>query len=194
MSIEYYNLNSHSFFNDTYSVDMSSIYDKFIKNIPNGAHILDAGCGSGRDALYFSQCGYVVTAFDGAKELVKLARKNTGLDIQHLMFDELNYNNQFDAVWASASLLHINFQLLPHILFKFINSIIIDGIFYFSVKYGNKETEKNGRNFTNLNEQRLHEMLSSMDMIKVIDVWVTDDNRPERQNEKWLNVIIKKIS
>lgn len=30
-----------------------------------GGHILDVGCGSGRDAKYFIDKGYQVTAFDG---------------------------------------------------------------------------------------------------------------------------------
>ena len=41
------------FFQQTYDVDMQSLYHPFLKYLPEKVLILDLGCGSGRDALAF---------------------------------------------------------------------------------------------------------------------------------------------
>lgn len=53
MTQSYYQANAHEFFEGTVAVDMSSLYDAFTPHLPAGARVLDAGCGSGRDALAF---------------------------------------------------------------------------------------------------------------------------------------------
>ena len=60
MTINYYQQNADSFVASTVAVDMTSLYAPFIGSIePNGL-ILDAGCGSGRDAKAFADMGYCV--------------------------------------------------------------------------------------------------------------------------------------
>ena len=44
----------------------------------NGASILDLGCGSGRDSLYFLEKGYIVTSVDASEEMVRLSSELTG--------------------------------------------------------------------------------------------------------------------
>ena len=62
MTINYYQQNADSFVASTVAVDMTSLYAPFIGAIePNGL-ILDAGCGSGRDAKAFADMGYRVEA------------------------------------------------------------------------------------------------------------------------------------
>ena len=69
----YYTENATEFFRETVDVDMTPLYDRFLPLIPAGGHILDAGCGSGRDARYFLDRGYRITAFDASSELAALA-------------------------------------------------------------------------------------------------------------------------
>ena len=45
-----------------------------LDGLPAGARILDAGCGSGRDAKAFAALGHRVTAFDASPELAALAQ------------------------------------------------------------------------------------------------------------------------
>ena len=41
-------------------------------------------------------------------------------------------------------------------------------------------------------EKTLQELLSGIDNISVLKLWITSDVRSENDKEKWINVIIKK--
>ena len=70
MSTEFYNINAKDFYERTVSLDIKNLYEPFLERIEKGAHILDAGCGSGRDTKYFLDQGYKVSAFDASSEMV----------------------------------------------------------------------------------------------------------------------------
>ncbi|MBP5565061.1 MAG: methyltransferase domain-containing protein, partial [Lachnospiraceae bacterium] len=72
-NIDYYNQNAQSFYDNTVVADMSFWRDKFVALLQHGGRVLDAGCGSGRDAKAFIQLGFSVVAFDASRELCKLA-------------------------------------------------------------------------------------------------------------------------
>jgi hypothetical protein len=54
-TLAYYDSEAESFFANTVDVDMSSLYEPFLSELAEGASILDAGCGSGRDARSFHE-------------------------------------------------------------------------------------------------------------------------------------------
>ncbi|WP_034841613.1 class I SAM-dependent methyltransferase, partial [Endozoicomonas numazuensis] len=105
-TIAFYERNSDSFFDSTVTVDAQALYDQFLPLLPDHAHILDAGCGSGRDALVFLKKGYQVTEFDGSPSLAERASELTGLVIQCSLFEEFTSDHRFDGIWACASLLY----------------------------------------------------------------------------------------
>lgn len=107
-TVFFYDKNAHEFYNNTVNVDISEHYRRFEKYLLTGSAILDAGCGSGRDSLYFLSNGYNVYAFDASIEMVKLSSKLTGLSVQHAKFDDVNFDIMFNGIWASASLLHVD--------------------------------------------------------------------------------------
>eukprot|EP01041_Mallomonas_annulata_P036435 gene36435-59542_t len=61
-TVGYYNDRAEQFFSSTLRVDMSPIYERFLNGLASGANILDAGCGSGRDARAFADLGFTVSA------------------------------------------------------------------------------------------------------------------------------------
>ena len=69
-SSDYYDHNASAFVEQTLNVDMSESYGKFLRLLPTGGSVLDAGSGSGRDAAYFISQGYKVEAFDASAEMV----------------------------------------------------------------------------------------------------------------------------
>ena len=191
-TLDYYDEHCSQFTKETVNVQFSAVQDSFLRLVPEGGLILDLGCGSGRDSLYFLQRGYEVEACDGSEEMVKAASRLTGLPVKQMLFSELYELNRYDGIFACASILHIPFAELPDILDRITKALKPQGIAYISFKYGDYEGYRNGRYFTDMNEERLEIVLSDLDHIKIIDVMVTDDVRPGRGQEKWLNVLLRK--
>ena len=160
--------------------------------MPPYASILDAGCGSGRDTLYFAQRGYRVTAFDYSPTIVKLASKLAGQEVLQLSFQDLEFENQFDGVWACSSLLHIPIAEMNNVLIKLSKSMKVNGVLYTSFKYGTGEHDRNGRLFVDLDEEGFDELIKVHPELTVIRYWQTSDLRPKREKEKWLNLLVRK--
>ncbi|MGB9975994.1 MAG: SAM-dependent methyltransferase, partial [Thermovenabulum sp.] len=66
------------------------------------------------------------------------------------------------------------------------------GIFYSSFKYGNGEEIRNGRFFNNYDESSLCELLKNHQYFSILEIKITRDVRKGREDEKWLNVVLKK--
>lgn len=188
-SVEYYNTNAAEFFSDTIAVDMSSLHDRFCRMIPAGGHILDAGCGSGRDAKAFLELGYKVTAFDAADGLAALAAEHTGIDVQVRTFDDLDELALYDGIWACASLLHLRRDQIPDALQRCWNALKPGGAFYLSFKHGQNERVQGARHFTDTSEAELRDWCIDLPDLDEVQCWVTADRRPER-SEQWLNAIL----
>jgi SAM-dependent methyltransferase len=172
-------------------VEFSIIQDSFLAQLPAGALILDFGCGSGRDSRYFLHKGYRVEACDGAEEMVKAATLNAGIPVKKMLFSELNEENRYDGLFACASILHVPSKDLPDIFTRMKKAVKKGGILYVSFKYGTFEGIRNGRYFTDLTEESLHAILDRVGGLEIIRTGITGDARPGREDEKWLNVLLR---
>ena len=190
-TIDYYNKHAEEFTASTFKVEMESLYAPFLRYLPEQASILDLGCGSGRDTLAFKKKGYQVEAIDYSTELIKKARELTNIEVRQQSFYELAENNKYDGIWACASLLHCDRDCLPEVMGRIFKALKPNGTLYMSFKYGNTDREKNGRSFTDLNEQQAHDLLQQIDQALLLQQWITIDKRPDR-DEKWLNLLWKK--
>ena len=188
--MNYYGENAQEFFDGTVDADMSSHHDKFLKLMPENGHILDAGCGSGRDAKLFKDSGYDVTAIDGSVEMCRLASEFIGIDVIHMQFQEIDFDKEFDGIWASASLLHVPSNELGSVLGNLKKSLKENGTLYASFKYGDFEGERNGRYFNDLTESAAIEIFEK-NYFKVIETWITHDARPGREDERWTNILLR---
>ena len=190
-TLTYYNTNAHRFTSDTLNVEFSNIQDSFLAQLPPGALILDFGCGSGRDSRYFLQKGYRVEACDGSEEMVKASTRNAGIPVKKMLFSELNEENRYDGIFACASILHVPSKELPDILTRMKRAVKPGGILYISFKYGTFEGIRNGRYFTDQTEESLQVILDKVGGLEIIRTGITGDARPGREDEKWLNVLLR---
>ena len=188
---DYYDNNAQEFVNSTFMVDMQSLYQPFLNLIPDFGRILDLGCGSGRDALAFKNMGYKIEAIDYSAELVKQASDLTGIEVRLQSFYDLDEIDTYDGIWACASLLHCERHRLVDVLQRMIQSLKANGVIYMSFKYGDQDREKDGREFTDLNEQQAGELLVHFNQVSLAKQWISIDKRPDR-TEQWLNLLWKK--
>lgn len=192
MNNDYYQQHAERFFTETVTVDMSALYQPFVVHLNPGARILDAGCGSGRDARAFHEMGYDVEAFDASAELVELARQHSGLPVEQKRFEDVTDVERYDGIWCCASLLHVPLAELPGVMARLARALKPGGVWYLSFKYGNGEREKDRRVFTDMDEIKLNDFITDLENIVLLDTWITGDKRPERQDEKWLNSLLRK--
>ena len=193
LTINYYNEMSQEFIDSTVNVDFTMTQNKFMNKLQAGCHILDFGCGSGRDSKCFINKGFQVTAIDGSIELCKYASELTGLNVKHMYFQELCDIDVYDAIWACSSILHLPYYDLKDVMAKMIVALKQNGIIYTSFKYGKYEGERNGRYFIDMDDDKFKNFIINYPNITVEELWITGDVRPGRKNEQWLNVILRKL-
>lgn len=188
-TLDYYNKNAEEYASQTVTADVSDLYTDFEACLNPGASILDLGCGSGRDSKHFMTKGYNVTPVDGAAEMCKLASDYIGIPVLCKQFSELNYRNEFDGIWACASLLHVPKSKMERTMAKVSRALKPDGVLYASFKYGEGEREVLGRHFSYYSETDLDELFPELGLI---EYWISEDTRPDRSGEKWLNALWRK--
>ena len=194
-TIEYYNTHADRYSEVTRNADMSDIYKRFEEHLKPGSRILDLGCGSGRDSKYFLDKGYKVVSLDASEAMCRKTQELTGKAAVHMRIEDMNYENEFDAVWACASLLHVAKSDMHKILEKAMKALRVGGVLYASCKYGKSErTRDDGRTFANYTEARVCDMVALVSGASLEDVWTSQDVRLDRigQGHLWVNVLVKK--
>ena len=188
-TLEYYDQNADSFVNTTQGVVFTEIQDLFLSFLPEGGKVLDFGCGSGRDSKYFLEKGFCVSACDGSAEMCKAASVYAGIEVKKMLFTDLCDKQVYDGIWACSSILHCDHESLKIVFAKMYDALKEKGILYTSFKYGTFEGMRNGRYFIDLDEEGIQAYIGNFDVLKE---WISGDVRPGRENEKWLNVILRK--
>ncbi|GHB24384.1 SAM-dependent methyltransferase [Pseudovibrio japonicus] len=189
----YYENNAWSFIERTLYLDMGEHYQRFLSKFRKAGRVLDAGCGSGRDAYAFKRLGYQVDAFDSSAEMVKSARKLVGIDVQQTTFQAFKSEPVYDAIWAYASLLHVPYAELPLALRNLSAALKTGGILFASFKLGDGEvTREDGRLFSMMTEERFRSILQDVPDLRLEEARITLRNKPTLSEEKWLILIALK--
>ena len=191
-TMEYYKEYAEEFYESTIDADVEPLYERFLKYIPDSGQILDFGCGSGRDTKYFADQGYEVDAIDGSPELCKMASEYSGIVVKCMDFFELEVESKYDAIWACASLLHVDRERLSEIFGVLKNALVMNGYLYASFKYGDYKDIRDGRYFVDLNEDSLTGIISSVQGFEIVEMWQSQDVRRGKDVD-WINVILKKV-
>lgn len=115
--------------------------DTFLASIPDSGYILDAGCGSARDAAYFISQGYRALGIDLSSGLLAEAHKrHPEVPTQHMSLTEITLpDKEFDGVWCKAALLHIDRSEIPNVLASFHRILKDTGMLFIQTKAGQGE-------------------------------------------------------
>ena len=191
-TLNYYNENAKKYFDTTVNADMSKSYDFFLQYV-KGGRLLDLGCGSGRDSLFFKNLGFDVTAMDGSEELCKLAREYTGLDVKCMKFEDLREIGYYDGIWASASLLHVDRRFLLSVLKKTRDALKQTGYMYAAMKNGDgEEVTKEGRYFNYVTYEGFKK-LTDLAGLRIVDFYSDKSVSNPNETRYWNNFMLEKV-
>lgn len=135
---------------ETARLSMSPLLRTFADLSVHAAHVLDLGCGAGRDLLELSEMGLEPVGLDLSLPLASYAHKHSSApvvvgDMRQLPFAK----GSFRGVWASASLLHISRSDIGIALSECRRVLGTNGLFFSSVKAGSSEgRDQRGRFFS----------------------------------------------
>jgi len=192
----YYDSNAIAFIATTRDVDMSIARGRFLAAVPSRpddpARILDAGSGSGRDALAFRVLGYDVRAFDASPVMVAATQAHAAVETRLMRFQEFFWEHSFERIWACASLLHVAEADLAGVVDRLAAHLVAGGALYLSFKRGTGEQVKDGRRFTVMTAESLAALLDGSAAFHKPDIWESHDCRPNRASEVWVNSVVKK--
>ena len=127
---------------------------------------------------------------------------------------EIDFEKQFDGIWACASLLHVSEKELDNIFVEFWRALKDNGILYASWKYGEEERYDGERFYCDMTEEKLKNVLARVNakvclpdanmcsethdcegdanLFECLDCWVAEDALPSGREQKWLNVVLRK--
>lgn len=186
--MKYYEENHEAFIERTLHIDMEEQYKLFCNRLNPGSTILDIGCGSGRDLKYFRSVGYQPLGLEPSSKLAEHARQYSKCEIMETTIQDFESQNQFDGVWASASLLHLSPGELMQALEKISSFMHAGSVFYCSFKYGDEELMREGRYYNDLTLESFSSL--KPDTLEVISSRVTEQERPDL-TQKWLNLLLQ---
>jgi SAM-dependent methyltransferase len=187
-TIAHYDVHAEDYGHATRDSDLGLAYATFLPRLNPDAHILDAGCGSGRDSRRFIERGFRVTAFDASEAMTRLAALHIGQPVLHLRFDEVTYQEVFDGVWACASLVHVAGDAFDDALGRLAGALRTGGVLYASLKRGNGDEVRDGRYFRYWTASDLAAAVERQSNLTLSHIWLSSDAL-QRTPGDWLNVL-----
>jgi len=191
-TISYFNDNAERAFKDAFTITERTNQDRFLSYLKQGDTILDFGCGSGRDSAYFLEKGYEVVSTDGAEKLCELAAEYLKRPVKVMEFNELNEENQYDGIFASASIMHLEYDKLVEVFPKMIRALKDNGVIYVSFKYGDQDGYLGKRYYTDMNEERFIKFLENYPELKVEESGIFGNEHPGQMDFRWLFAVLRK--
>jgi trans-aconitate methyltransferase len=110
--------------------------DHFVSLLKHGDSVLDVGCGAGNKSKYLRGKGLVVLGIDFAENLIAIAkRENPDISFGVMdMHDVPSLPQEFDGIFAQASLLHIPKKEAGQVIQSLVSKLKQSGFLYVAVK------------------------------------------------------------
>ena len=160
--------------------------------------VLDAGSGSGRDALYFASLGRNVVALDAATALVDRTPHELGVhpvagDVRSLPLQD----DSVGAVWCSAVLVHMESDDVLRSLREFERVLQPGGLALISVKEGTGHTSEPVPGDSGLRRHFFYYELADLDLLssnaefQVVDTWKQDEVDGTGTQQRWIKLLLR---
>ncbi|QWE14236.1 bifunctional 2-polyprenyl-6-hydroxyphenol methylase/3-demethylubiquinol 3-O-methyltransferase UbiG [Polynucleobacter sp. AP-Sving-400A-A2] len=193
-TIAHYDQNAFSYYEGTKDHDVSQNIDALLRAIKTEPpfHILDFGCGPGRDLQTFTKLGHVAIGLEGSQQAAQIARTKSGCEILVQDFFNLSLpDNTFDGIFANASLFHIPNKLLPMVLSNLWACLKPNGILFSSNPRGNNEESWYGDRFASYHDLATWRSFMTNAQFTEIEHFYRPSGLPIEQ-QPWLASVWKK--
>ena len=194
-TVGHYNDVADDFREGTRDHDVSQNIAALLRHIKGETpwHILDFGCGPGRDLKTFSAMGHIAVGLDGAERFADMARAETGCEVLQQNFLELNLPaERFDGIFANAVLFHVPRQELPRVLRELHATLKPGGVLFSSNPRGENQEGWNGSRYGAYHDlETWRERLNDAGFTELEHYY-----RPEglpREKQPWLASVWRKV-
>jgi len=185
-TLSYYNTHAENYAARGLGEQTRDRLEEFATRLPPGGKVLELGCGGGHAIAAFQALGFDVTAVDASVELAKIASERTGIQVRVMDFEMLDYDEEFDGLWAHASLLHVPTRSRESVLRKVTRCLKLDGYLFASFKESKDDwTDKFGRRFGAMTEDLICTQLEGSGLtIETVECW--DGPTTEGTQTSWI--------
>ena len=149
-TLEHYNEGAADFWEGTRDHDVKQNIEALLRHIRGAPpfHILDFGCGPGRDLAAFRSLGHEPIGLEGSPPLAAMAREHSGCEVWEQDFLALKLpSGCFDGIFANASLFHVPSQELPRVLKELYATTKPNGVLFSSNPRGDNQEGWNGERY-----------------------------------------------
>ena len=194
-TVRYYDEHADQYAALTFSQDMSPLYKEFLAYVPMGGRILDAGCGVGRDTRKFIENGRIVIAFDASEAMTKKCNEYPHAYCRRLAFHEVDFAEEFDGVWACASLLHLSREEAALAASRLTTALKPGGVMFVSVKKGIGRETLEGRYFEYYDSQNASSIYTGEPRLGLLKLWTsTSTVGPNSTATDWINLLLRRTN
>ncbi len=191
-TIEYFNEKAEKCFQDAFTITERTNQDTFLSFLKKGDRILDFGCGSGRDTAYFREKGFLVDPTDGSSEMCRLASQYLGTPVTCMEFNELDADAVYDGIYASASIMHLEYDRLLEVFPKMIRAMRPGAVLYANFKYGDQDGYLGKRYYTYMTEDRFAALLERFPELETVRTGIFGNEHPGQPDFRWLYAYLRK--
>ena len=168
--------------------DVSQNIDALLRHLQGPApwHILDFGCGPGRDLQTFTRLGHLAVGLDGTERFAEMARADSGCEVWHQDFLQLDLPaERFDGIFANASLFHVPSQELPRVLRDLWATLKPGGALFSSNPRGNNQEGWKGQRYGAYHDLESWRTLLGTAGFSELEHYYRPDGLP-REQQPWL--------
>lgn len=187
---DYYDLHFNEYYEKTVNIDPTTFLGPLLQFLPDNAHIIDVGCGSGRDMAWLKSMGFRPMGIEKSAGMTKLAEKKSGCRVITADFLSHDFSKYLaDCIIMSASLVHQPHDILLQTLKNIMKALKNPGFIYLSLKFGiGEKTDSEGRKFYLWQDQDLRTVFN---MLCLTIVFHAKTPSARGTSEVWLNYILK---
>jgi 2-polyprenyl-3-methyl-5-hydroxy-6-metoxy-1,4-benzoquinol methylase len=191
----FYKKNSNSLINKYDNADMKNLYKLFDKHLIDKSKILDIGFGSTRDLRYLYSKGHdiwgidpIITFVNNAKNTFKDKSSHFFTGLLPNLFNQKNFNENFDAIICIAVLMHLNHNEYEESIINMIKLVKQNSIIIISYSIGERKVNDE-REFYEINTKLLFSLFEKYNL-NLIDKSVNSDSL-NRDELTWETLVLK---